>query len=118
MAVALICVAALALGVLKARLRWVAAAALVADLIYLGAKLSVTWPLLHALMTWGIPAVLCLWFLTRCLLRIRLRWPVPAPVTTLLLMTAVALTGLLSGCTATGGQGQQTIESTQLKRID
>ena len=117
-ALALIGVAALALGVFKARLRWVAAAALAADLIYLAAKLAVTWPLLHALMTWGIPAALALWFLIRALLRIRLRWPVPVPVTTLLLMVPVALTALLSGCAAAGGQGTPITDVTPLRRID
>jgi len=86
-----IILAALVLTLGWRRLRKVALAAAVAAVIYLSAKLPITWPVLKALMTWLAPAAAMLWFIHE--LRRRRRLPAQAAAA---LILAIAWTG--GGC--------------------
>ncbi len=88
------------LVVRRRSLRTIALAAEASALIYLSAKLPVTWPVLRALMTWLIPAAVTAWFVYR----LRRRRLVPARVVA---VTLVLLLVLVSGGCAGLGSGVQ-----------
>ncbi|MBN1507652.1 MAG: hypothetical protein JW955_12445 [Sedimentisphaerales bacterium] len=92
--VAVVVIVALALALASRRLRKAGLLAIAVALVYLAAKVPVTWPVLAALGTWGLPAIAAVWFAYRS-------WRVrPAAVRALavtLILIVVCMTG---GCSA------------------
>jgi hypothetical protein len=95
-------------------LRKIALAAEVSALVYLSAKLPITWPVLKVLMTWLVPAAVTAWFVYR--LRHRPLVPARAVAVTLILLIVFVsggCSGLDSGSRPAAGRALvQRVECT------
>ncbi len=94
--------AVLALGIWVRRLRGVAVAALMAGSLFLAAKITATWPVLHALFTWGLPSFLMAWLCVALVKRCRRPLPQADPsvvATAVVLLVSLFLVG---GCVEEG----------------
>ncbi len=78
---------------LSRKLRLVAWAALPAALVYVMARLPVTWPALKALATWGVPAAVMAWYVYR----LWRRPPIPARA---VVVTSILLVACCGGCSS------------------
>ena len=104
-------VAVLVMGLARRRLRKVALAAAVAVLVYLGAKMPVTWPVLKALMTWVAPVAAALWFAYRSWRR-----PVASHAVTLALLLVAC--SINSGCSVSGSSLQSSAGRSRIERVE
>jgi len=98
----------------SAAARWgkIALAAEVSALVYLSAKLPITWPVLKALMTWLVPAAAMAWFAYR----LRHRRPVPARVMAVTLILLLMLVG--GGCSGLARDSQPAAGRALVERAE
>jgi len=104
-----IVVLALVLTLLCRRLRWLWLSAALAAAIYAAAKIPATWPVLGALMTWGVPAVVSAWLGVRVLARHR--WSTPVA-------TAVAVSLIAGGCANWTGHRDKPAERSTIDHVE
>ena len=96
-AVSALIAVAVAFGLVRRRLWWCAAAAVLTAVIYLMAKIPVTWLALKVLMTWGGPAAAAAWCVFAALSRRRRREPIPAQAAVISLILMVAMLSISGG---------------------
>lgn len=111
--VVLVVVAGLGL-IVTHRLRKVALAAIAAALLYLTAKMPITWPVLKAVTTWLLPAAAAAWLAYRS-------WrasagPIPAKAVAVMLVLLVACVG--GGCSATASGARLSASGSMIERAE
>ncbi len=96
------------------RLRKVALAAVATALLYLAAKMPVTWPVLKAVTTWLVPAAAAMWFVYRSW-RASAR-PIPAKAVAVMLILLVAC--LSGGCSAIASGARLSASHSTIERVE
>ncbi|MBE0538019.1 MAG: hypothetical protein IH624_20345, partial [Phycisphaerae bacterium] len=97
---------------------WFGAATALAAAIYLAAEMPGTWPVLKALLTWGAPAAVAVWFVA--VLVIRRRRGAVRPVQAALAPAAliIAAISMAGGCAAVGGAGEALAARSMIERAE
>jgi len=123
--VIVVVIAASGLATKWRRLWRVALAAVAAALVYLAAKVPVTWPVLKALMTWLVPAAALVWFAYQCRRRqpqvsraSRLRPEGGTPSTPVAVMSVLLVVCLSSGCSTWGSDSQGSAGHSMIERVE
>jgi hypothetical protein len=98
----LVLAASSAVTVYLRRLWPIAMVAALAAVIYLIARIPVTWPVLKALFTWVGPAAAAAWCAWRALTRLRRKIPVPAQAGTAITVLLVVIMSVSGGCASLG----------------
>ncbi len=109
---AVVILAAAGLTALRRRLWKVGVAAVVAMLVYLAAKMPVTWPALKALATWLTPAAVAMWFVYRAWRR----QTTPAQIAAMAMVLLLAGGG--GGCAGSGTARRLTPGGPEIERIE
>jgi hypothetical protein len=98
----LVIAAALAITIRRRRLWPIAVAATLAAVMYLIARIPVTWPVLKALFTWVGPMAATAWCAWRALTGLRRKISVPAQASTALTVLLVMILSVSGGCASLG----------------